>query len=77
MRGFEKGRNCLGVYVGATADLRHLGDDDRARLQPHLGFAHALQIETRVLEGADVADTLVSFARQQRVTQRTSRRTGR
>jgi two-component system sensor histidine kinase KdpD len=61
--------DCLGVYVGATADLRHLSDDDRDRLQRHLGFAQALQIETRVLEGTDLAETLVTFARQQRVTQ--------
>jgi K+-sensing histidine kinase KdpD len=57
------------VYVGEAADLRHLGDEDRGRLQRHLSFAQALQIETRVLEGADLADTLVSFAREQRVTQ--------
>jgi two-component system sensor histidine kinase KdpD len=61
--------DCLAVYVGEAADLRHLSDDDRDRLQRHLSFAQALQIETRVLEGADLADTLVSFARQQRVTQ--------
>jgi two-component system sensor histidine kinase KdpD len=61
--------DCLGVYVGAAADLQHLHDDDRDRLQRHLGFAQALQIETRVLEGADFAETLVTFARQQRVTQ--------
>jgi two-component system sensor histidine kinase KdpD len=61
--------DCLGVYVGATADLRHLSDDDRDRLQRHLGFAQALQIETHVLDGTDFAETLVTFARQQRVTQ--------
>jgi two-component system sensor histidine kinase KdpD len=61
--------DCLGVYVGQTADLRHLGDADRDRLQRHLGFAQALQIETRVLEEDDLANTLVSFARQQRITQ--------
>jgi two-component system sensor histidine kinase KdpD len=61
--------DCLAVYVGETADLQHLSDDDRNRLQRHLSFAQALQIETRVLEGADVADTLVTFARQQKVTQ--------
>lgn len=61
--------DCLGVYVGATADLQHLSDDDRDRLQRHLSFAQALQIETRVLEGADLADTLVTFARRHRVTQ--------
>jgi K+-sensing histidine kinase KdpD len=61
--------DCLAVYVGDTADLRHLGDEDRDRLQRHLSFAQALQIETRVLEGKDLADTLVTFARQRKVTQ--------
>jgi two-component system sensor histidine kinase KdpD len=61
--------DCVAVYVGEAADLRHLSDEDRDRLQRHLSFAQALQIETRVLEGADLANTLVSFARQQRVTQ--------
>jgi two-component system, OmpR family, sensor histidine kinase KdpD len=61
--------DCLGVYVGDTADLGHLSDADRDRLQRHLSFAQALQIETRVLEGKDLAETLVTFARQQKVTQ--------
>jgi two-component system sensor histidine kinase KdpD len=61
--------DCLAVYVGEAADLRHLSDEDRDRLQRHLSFAQALQIETRVLEGEDLANTLVSFARQQEVTQ--------
>lgn len=60
---------CLGVYVSSSADLHHLSDEERDRLQRHLSFAGALQIETRVLEGQDVAETLVTFARQQRVTQ--------
>ena len=61
--------DCLGVYVGEAADLRHLNDEERDRLQRHLSFAQALQIETRILEGPDLAETLVRFARQQRVTQ--------
>jgi two-component system sensor histidine kinase KdpD len=61
--------DCLAVYVGETADLRHLSDEDRDRLQRHLSFAQALLIETRVVEGVDLANTLVSFARQQGVTQ--------
>jgi two-component system sensor histidine kinase KdpD len=60
---------CLAVYVSETADLGHLSDDDRNKLQRHLSFAQALQIETRVLAGEDVAETLVTFARQQNVTQ--------
>jgi two-component system sensor histidine kinase KdpD len=61
--------DCLAAHISKTADLSHLGDQDRDKLQRHLSFAQALQIETRVLEGEDVADTLVTFARQQKVTQ--------
>jgi two-component system sensor histidine kinase KdpD len=57
------------VYVSKTADLRHLTDEERDKLQRHLSFARALQIETRVLDGEDLAETLVTFARAQKVTQ--------
>lgn len=60
---------CLAVYVSRTADLGHLAAGDREHLQRHLNFARALRIETRILEGREVADTLVSFARQNGVTQ--------
>jgi K+-sensing histidine kinase KdpD len=61
--------DCLAVYVSNAADLRHLSNEDRDRLERHLSFAAALQIETRVLEGEDLAETFVAFARQQKVTQ--------
>jgi two-component system sensor histidine kinase KdpD len=61
--------DCLGVYVGGAADLGHLADADRDRLQRHLSFARALQIETRILQGESFAETLVTFARQRKVTQ--------
>jgi two-component system sensor histidine kinase KdpD len=61
--------DCLAVYVSKTADLRHLTDEERDNLQRHLSFARALQIETRVLDGDNLAETLVTFARAQKVTQ--------
>jgi two-component system sensor histidine kinase KdpD len=61
--------DCLAVHVAKTADLGHLGEEHRGKLQRHLSFAQALQIETRVLAGDDLAETLVTFARQQKVTQ--------
>jgi two-component system sensor histidine kinase KdpD len=61
--------DCLAVYVSKAGDLSHLSDEDRNRLQRHLSFAQALQIETHVLEGENVPETLVTFARQQKVTQ--------
>jgi len=60
---------CLAVYVSATSDLRHLADDERQRLERHLNFARGLQIEARVLQGRDVAETAVGFARLHGVTQ--------
>jgi two-component system sensor histidine kinase KdpD len=61
--------DCVAVYVSKTADLRQLNDEERDRLQRHLNFAQALQIRTHVLEGEDMAESLVAFARQQKVTQ--------
>jgi two-component system sensor histidine kinase KdpD len=61
--------DCVAVHVSKSADLGHLSEADRDRLQRHLSFAQALQIATRVLEGEDVARTLVGFARQEKVTQ--------
>jgi two-component system, OmpR family, sensor histidine kinase KdpD len=61
--------DCLAAYVSETADLAHLSDAERDHLQRHLTFARGLQIDTHILEGTDVAQTLAEFARQQRVTQ--------
>ena len=60
---------CLAVYVSRTSDLGQLTKDERERLERHLNFARALQIETRILEGRDVARTLLAFARTNGVTQ--------
>jgi two-component system, OmpR family, sensor histidine kinase KdpD len=61
--------DCLAVYVSRTSDLSHLDATGRERLERHLNFARALQLETRILEGRDVPHTLVDFARQRGVTQ--------
>jgi two-component system sensor histidine kinase KdpD len=60
---------CLAVHVSRTSDLGELAKDERERLERHLNFARALQIETRILEGRDVAGTLLAFARANGVTQ--------
>ncbi len=60
---------CLAVYVSKTPDLSHLDAAERERLERHLNAARALQIETRVLEGQDLPETLVNFARLHGVTQ--------
>jgi K+-sensing histidine kinase KdpD len=38
-------------------------------VQRHLNFGRGLQIETRIVKGEDVAETVVGFAREQKVTQ--------
>ena len=55
---------CFAVYVQPPTE-------DRSRkeaVEKHLKFARDLHIETRVLEGEDAAESLVQFARAQRVT---------
>ena len=43
--------------------------EERESLERHLNFARGLQIETRILEGTDIAETMVNFARIHGVTQ--------
>jgi two-component system, OmpR family, sensor histidine kinase KdpD len=61
--------DCLAVYVSKTSDLRDLPAAERENLDRHLNFARALRIETRILEGTDVAEAVVTFARLHGVTQ--------
>lgn len=55
--------DCLAVHVA--------GSDSQGReaAERHLSFARNLRIETHVLEASDVPAALVSFAREQNVTQ--------
>jgi two-component system, OmpR family, sensor histidine kinase KdpD len=61
--------DCFAVYVTKTPDCRDLTEHERERLERHLNFARGLQIETRILQGTDVAEATVNFARMHRVTQ--------
>ena len=69
--------DCLAVAVQRDKTLADLGIDERHRLEKHLGFARELRTETRVLEGEDVAETLVEYARANKVTQLFLMRPGR
>jgi two-component system sensor histidine kinase KdpD len=60
---------CLAVCVSGTPDFRDLTESEREGLERHLNFARGLQIETRILQGTDVAETIVNFARLHSVTQ--------
>jgi two-component system sensor histidine kinase KdpD len=60
---------CFAVYVTNTPDFRELTKDERESLERHLNFARGLHIETRILQGADIAETMVNFARIHGVSQ--------
>ncbi len=60
---------CFAVFVSKSADFRELTPDQRDAVERQLNFARGLQIETRILEGDDVAEALVNFARLNGVTQ--------
>lgn len=63
------GAECFAVSVQPTGDLSGLPAADREAVERHLNFARNLHIETRILEGDDVAATLVDFGRRNQVTQ--------
>src|SRR5579864_9137865 len=60
--------DCFAVAVSRDTDLRGLATPEREALERHLNFARNLHIETRVLQGQDVAGTLVEFARLNGIT---------
>ncbi len=61
--------DCFAVTVHERADLSHLPAREREAIERHLNFARNLHIETRILQGKDVAQTLVDFARLNGITQ--------
>ena len=60
---------CFAVAVQPTGDLAGLPAADREAVERHLNFARNLHLETRILEGEDVARSLVDFARRNQITQ--------
>ncbi|HTQ53743.1 MAG TPA: sensor histidine kinase KdpD [Bryobacteraceae bacterium] len=62
---------CLAVHV-----QRNGRSDHNEALEKHLSFARNLHIDTHVLRGADVARTIVDFARERNITQIFMGRTG-
>ncbi len=60
---------CFAVYVAKDPDLNDISTVEREQVERHIGFARDLHIETRVIEGKDVAKTLTDFARQHGISQ--------
>lgn len=63
------GAECFAVAIVPTGDLGALPEPEREAMQRHLNFARNLHIETRLLEGQDVAAVLVEFARRNQISQ--------
>jgi two-component system, OmpR family, sensor histidine kinase KdpD len=61
--------NCTALFVHRTAQIAELPSDEREAVEKHLRFARSLQIETRVIAGTDIAQAVVEYARQHKVTQ--------
>ncbi len=60
---------CFAVYVHPGPGLAGLSPERKEALGRMLNFARNLHIETRILEGAQTAATLVDFARVHKITQ--------
>lgn len=60
---------CFAVAVTGSADLSGITQCERESLERHLNFARNLHIETRVLEGNDVVQSLIDFSRRNEITQ--------
>ena len=61
--------DCFAVFVHAEMDFNALPTTKREAVERHLNFARNLHIETRVLQGEDIAITLLDFARLRNITQ--------
>jgi len=61
--------DCFAVCVLSDGNPRQIPAGQREALERHMNFARNLHIELSMLQGEDVAQTLVDFARQHKVTQ--------
>jgi two-component system sensor histidine kinase KdpD len=61
--------DCFAVYIERTPGRGALDAGARDALDRLLNFARGLRIETRILQGDDVADALIGFARRNRASQ--------
>lgn len=61
--------DCFAVAVHKQANPESIPAEEREAVERHLNFARNLHIEARSLQGDDVAETLLEFARLNGVTQ--------
>ena len=58
-----------GALLVAYMDPPELSAEDRRNLDAHLALAREMEAEVHCLEGDDFVDTVLNFAREQRITQ--------
>jgi two-component system sensor histidine kinase KdpD len=61
--------DCFAVFVHGEPELHDIPTGQRETVERHLNFARNLRIETRLLQGRDLAKTLVDFAHLHGITQ--------
>jgi two-component system, OmpR family, sensor histidine kinase KdpD len=61
--------DCFAVFVHAQTDFNSLPTAQREAVERHLTFARNLHVDTRVIQGVDIASTLIDFARLNGITQ--------
>ena len=61
--------DCFAVFIAENGNVQTLPPRRREAVERQLNFARNLHIETRVLEGDDVATSLIDFARRNHITQ--------
>ena len=61
--------NCLALYVHREDHFSEVPAEEREAVEKHLNFARNLRIETRIVQGQEVARTVAEFARRNQVTQ--------
>jgi len=65
-------RNTLrfhGALLVAYVEQTHLGAEDKHKLESHLAMAREMGAEIHCLRGDDFVNTILDFAREQRITQ--------
>jgi two-component system sensor histidine kinase KdpD len=61
--------DCFAVFVHGESDFNTLPTAQREAVERHLTFARNLHVDTRVIQGVDIANTLIDFARLNGITQ--------
>ena len=62
------GADCFAVSAIPFRDHGRMSRQDQDAVEGHLKFAKHLHIETRMLEGDDLAETVVNFAHRNQIT---------